>query len=382
MSVIRCDIFCKVIDNYGDIGVCWRLARQLASEHGLAVRLWVDDMASFARLERRIDPQLTSQTVAGVEACHWDETAARAEPAELVIEAFACEPPEAYVAAMAARPRRPVWLNLEYLSAEDWVEGCHALPSPHPRLPLVKHFFFPGFSERTGGLIREAGLCDRLDAFRADAVAQNAFWRALVPGGVTTDLPKISLFGYENEAIAGLLEAWATGPDALFCAVAAGRHEAQVRSWLGTRGVPVEAGVARVGRLHLAFLPFLPQDDYDRLLAACDLNLVRGEDSFVRAQWAAHPLVWHIYRQEDGAHRVKLEAFLAPYLAGLSAAPARALGDFWQAWEEGGEAGTHWPALRAALPALQAHAAAWRGKLLTQPDLVSKLLIFSRNLLE
>ena len=44
------DIFCTVVDNYGDIGVCWRLARQLAAEHGFAVRLWVDDLASFARL--------------------------------------------------------------------------------------------------------------------------------------------------------------------------------------------------------------------------------------------------------------------------------------------------------------------------------------------
>ncbi len=41
---ITCDIFCAVVDNYGDIGVCWRLARQLAHEHGMTVRLWVDDL--------------------------------------------------------------------------------------------------------------------------------------------------------------------------------------------------------------------------------------------------------------------------------------------------------------------------------------------------
>lgn len=382
MSVIRCDIFCRVIDNFGDIGVCWRLARQLAAEHGLAVRLWVDDLASFARLERRIDPALARQTVAGVEAWHWNADSAQAEPAALVIEAFACEPPPAYVAAMATREARPVWLNLEYLSAEAWVEGCHALPSPHPRLPLTKHFFFPGFSVRTGGLIREAGLCDGLDAFRADPAAQRDFWQALVPGGVAAGVTKLSLFSYENDALAGLLDAWAEGQEALFCAVSSGRHEAQLRAWLAARGVRDEGGVARVGPLQLAFLPFLPQPDYDRLLAACDLNLVRGEDSFVRAQWAGRPLVWHIYRQEENAHQIKLEAFLARYQDGLAAAPARALRDFWLAWETAGAAGAHWPALRAALPELQAHAHAWREKLLQQADLASKLLIFSRNLLE
>ncbi|MBY0444112.1 MAG: elongation factor P maturation arginine rhamnosyltransferase EarP, partial [Burkholderiales bacterium] len=41
-NTVRWDIFCRVIDNYGDIGVCWRLARQLSFEHGFAVRLMVD----------------------------------------------------------------------------------------------------------------------------------------------------------------------------------------------------------------------------------------------------------------------------------------------------------------------------------------------------
>ena len=49
------DVFCAVVDNYGDIGVCWRLSRQLAAEHGIAVRLWVDDLKPFARLCPAVD---------------------------------------------------------------------------------------------------------------------------------------------------------------------------------------------------------------------------------------------------------------------------------------------------------------------------------------
>ena len=39
------DVFCRVVDNYGDAAVCWRLARQLADEHGARVRLWIDLLA-------------------------------------------------------------------------------------------------------------------------------------------------------------------------------------------------------------------------------------------------------------------------------------------------------------------------------------------------
>ncbi len=110
---IRCDVFCVVVDNFGDIGVCWRLARQLAAEHGYAMRLWVDELASFARLCPQIDPAAPLQNVAGVEVRRWDRTfAAAVTPADVAVEAFACELPECYVAAMAARTDRPVWINL------------------------------------------------------------------------------------------------------------------------------------------------------------------------------------------------------------------------------------------------------------------------------
>jgi uncharacterized repeat protein (TIGR03837 family) len=129
---VKIDLFCRVIDNYGDIGVCWRLARQLASEHAAQVRLIVDVIA-------------------------W-ETSSSLPPAPIVIEAFACDPPDAYVHAMAANAIKPIWINLEYLSAEAWIDDVHGLPSPHPRLPLTKFFFCPGFTEKSGGLIREKSL--------------------------------------------------------------------------------------------------------------------------------------------------------------------------------------------------------------------------------
>lgn len=152
---IACDLFCTVIDNFGDIGVCWRLARQLAHEHGWQVRVFVDDLRTFARLAPQVDPDTGRQTVDGIAIEHWHAQAGDAlDIADVVIEAFACELPGAYLAAMARRARRPVWINLEYLSAEDWVADFHLRPSPHPRYPLLKTFFFPGLSAGTGGVLK------------------------------------------------------------------------------------------------------------------------------------------------------------------------------------------------------------------------------------
>ncbi|RYY80235.1 MAG: DUF2331 family protein [Comamonadaceae bacterium] len=114
------DIFCRVIDNHGDAGVCWRLAAELAAR-GHAVRLWIDDPAPLAFMAPHGQP--------GVEVIHWTEAAPDLVPGEVVVEAFGCDPPDAFVARMKAAPALS-WINLEYLSAEPWVERNHGLPSP------------------------------------------------------------------------------------------------------------------------------------------------------------------------------------------------------------------------------------------------------------
>ena len=93
-------IFCKVVDNYGDIGICWRLARQLRHEHEVAVTLWVDDLASFRRICPEVDVGAAAQVVQGVAVRHWvdqDGAFAAADIPDIVIEFFGCELPPAYV---------------------------------------------------------------------------------------------------------------------------------------------------------------------------------------------------------------------------------------------------------------------------------------------
>jgi uncharacterized repeat protein (TIGR03837 family) len=328
---LTCDIFCTVVDNYGDIGVCWRLARQLANEHGMAVRLWVDDLASFHKLCPQIVASLAIQQQRGVEIRHWGIPFAEVIPAQMVIEAFACELPERYVQAMAQQVRKPLWLNLEYLSAEDWVAGCHGLASPHPRLPLVKYFFFPGFTRETGGLLLERDLLARRDAFQADPLAQENFWHTLAVPARNTGEIRVSLFSYENPAVQGILGVWAAAEQQLTCLVPEGRVLPQVASFFGRQEL-VAGEVVQRGSLRVQVLPFVEQEEYDKLLWACDFNFVRGEDSCVRAQWAAKPFVWQIYPQHDRVHMQKLHALLNMYCKGMAPECELAVGAMWELW--------------------------------------------------
>ncbi len=175
----RWEIFCKVVDNYGDVGVSWRLARQLAAEHRLDVTLSIDDLMALERMVPGVDRSRAKQTVSAVSIRRWTESTSVQVPADVVVEAFGCGLPEAYAAAMAQCARPPVWFVLEYLSAEAWVDGTHGLPSPHPRLPLARRFWFPGFTPASGGLLHERNLREARDTFQGDDRLREAFWRSL-----------------------------------------------------------------------------------------------------------------------------------------------------------------------------------------------------------
>ncbi len=376
------DIFCNVVDNYGDIGIAWRLARGLAGEHGPDVRLWVDDLNVFHRIWPAIDAAAAEQSCEGVTVCAWRTPFAAAAPARVVIEAFGCALPETYLAAMSTQSPPPVWVNLEYLSAEPWVAEHHGMPSPHPRLPLTKYFFFPGYTPATGGLLAEADLAARRDAFVQGGVL--AFWRQLGLDAPHPDALRVSLFAYENPALPALLDAWAADPSPVTCLVPEGRVIPQLAAWLSV--ADLQAGAShRRGALQLHILPFLDQDQYDHLLWACDLNFVRGEDSCVRAQWAARPLVWQAYPQADDVHWDKTNALLMHYTEGLDGAAARAVVGMWRHWNgmpDADDLAACWAAWRAQQAAIEAHAADWCERLGLAGRLTDKLVDFVENKLK
>lgn len=344
---LRWDVFCRVIDNHGDLGVCWRLAQDLASR-GHIVRLWVDDAAALA--------WMAPQGAAGVAVRPWGPPAPDDVPGDVVIEAFGCDPPAAFIDAMQRQPGC-LWINLEYLSAEAYVERSHGLASPQmsgPGRGLTKWFFYPGFTPATGGLLRELDLAHRRATFD-----RQAFRQCL--GLPASQARQVSVFAYANSPVDELLRLLASwDDDAHGCDVLACPGPAQQQL--------LQAAAARPA-LRVIALPWLSQIDYDQLLWHCDLNLVRGEDSFVRAQWAGQPLVWQIYEQDDGVHADKLNAFLQRHLAGAGTALSNDMTALWRAWNRQGP----WPQHLPALPDWRRHCRDWAARLSRQPDLVSQL---------
>jgi len=353
------DIFCKVIDNYGDIGVCWRLAADLAAR-GQRVRLWVDDASTLRWMAPEGAP--------GVEVRPWSQSIQTADlaPGDILIEAFGCEIAPEFIASYAEKTRatgqKSLWINLEYLSAEAYVERSHGLPSPQ-RNGLTKWFFYPGFTARTGGLLREDALAARQAGFRRqDWLAARSI--AQRPGERL-----VSLFCYADPppaALQAVLQALATQPTRLLLTPTA----QPLLQALGD-GLPP--------RLQCQALPWLSQHDYDHLLWSCALNFVRGEDSLVRAHWAGVPFVWHIYPQRDGVHAGKLDALLRQ----MQAAPAVAA--LWRAWNGTAPADALLPqALSqllspAGLQAWSADSCAWRAQLCALPELAAQLQGFVQS---
>ena len=356
------DVFCRVIDNFGDIGVCWRLACDLGGR-GQRVRLWVDDATALR--------WMAPAGHAGVEVGVWSASTVFPPPGDVVVEAFGCDPAPAFLAAMAAAGeagRAPVWINLEYLSAEAYVERSHALASPQmsgPARGLVKWFFYPGFTAATGGLLREPGL------EAEQAVFDRAAWLAAHGLDLAAGERLVSVFCYPGAPVDRLVASLAESDLPTCIATAPGAATGALRAALATANAPA---------LRQHALPWLTQPDFDRLLWAADLNFVRGEDSWVRAQWAGRPFVWQAYPQDDGAHGAKIGAFLDIALAGVEPVVAEALRDWTSAWNGLDDPAAPLPGWTPdSLAAATRATRAWRDRLRASADLGTRLLAFIRE---
>ena len=389
LNSLQWDIFCKVIDNFGDIGICWRLAADLAAR-GQRVRLWVDDASALA--------WMAPLGCDGVQVLPWglhlraiDLKAMSAAPPDVMIEAFGCQIAPEFIASCARvqgatgpKLARPVWINLEYLSAEPYAELNHGLPSLVQHGPAAgwsKWFFYPGFSAKTGGLLREPNLAARQAAFdRTPWLHTHG-----VNAAEATESTVVSLFCYEPPLLAALLHQWAeSGIDdkPVHLLVASGRAtDAVLVAW--GKNEPknsvfehekwLQGPVYVRDQLSISYLPLLSQTDFDHLLWACDINFVRGEDSIVRAIWAGKPFVWQIYPQDDGVHAVKLNAFLDMLDAG------EALRAFHRRWNADQNLTDKVSTSLPPLASWQQTVTSARQRLVTQADLTSSLMGFVRK---
>lgn len=368
------DIFCRVIDNFGDAGVCFRLARRFASL-GLSVRLVIDRPDVLAKLVPELDPAAESSLAEGIEVRAWDAFAADAAPqtAGLVVETFACRIPEPYEKALAAeveaakaegRPARFFYFNLDYLSAEKWVEDFHNVWGLHPTLPIRKLWFFPGFTEKTGGVVIEDGYLEAEARFKDSE--RDALLKSL---------------GADPQALALFFFAYPSNPvEALAQGAALYGEPVSILAAPGEAGDKLEAAVKALGaaasNVRVIRPGFFPQRDFDRALWACDAAVIRGEDSFVRAQLAGLPIIWSTYPTADKGHLVKLEAWLeriGPFFR-----PGSLKDDFVRAnrrWVEGSISAGDVSRFLAAVPEFWSGARNWRRGLFARGDLARRMLL-------
>jgi uncharacterized repeat protein (TIGR03837 family) len=376
---MRWDIFCQIVDNYGDAGVCWRLARALsrltsssintvnsAECDDSRIRLFCDDL-NVLNVIAHGDAVCHGATL-GIEVLPWsaaESPAVLASVGDVVIEAFACHLPKPYIEAMVQKTseklstKQPIWINLEYLTAEAWADEMHLMPSPQNN-GLNKYFYFPGFTPKTGGVLLGDWNEVTSNSLNIPPSLSSAF-ESCQPRS-----KKISVFNYKQAPLDAWLDsvnqaALAHGEmvDVLLCA------DQNVSAATQAAFSSTDSAVK------LIQLPFIPQEDYDYLLSVCDINLVRGEDSFVRAQWAGKPFIWDIYPQSDLAHEVKLNAFLERYFE-ASSAELRSTGIAAMKWAPASDWWSH-------LNAWTSHSEAWRQNLMGLGHLEGKILDFVKS---
>ncbi len=343
----RWDIFCRVIDNHGDVGVCWRLSHALA-QRGVRVRLWIDDASALAWMAPEGHP--------GVQLVPFNDAALAADVGSVVIESFGCELPAGFLNRMRQATSPPVWINLEYLSAQAYVERSHGLMSPQasgPAKGLPKWFFYPGFTAGTGGLMRPT----------QDAHAWPATFDRRAGERV------VSVFAYGEADLAWLVQALACEPTVLVAA--------QGPSLVAIQSILREAGNT-LPFLRLHELGWIPQRQFDRWLALCDLNVVRGEDSLVSAVWAGKPFLWNIYPQQDSAHHEKLEALLDRMLGRETSPITNSLRGAWRRLNRVPTSDVPLHLDADALKAWSTAIAPWQRQLQGLPDLVTELMAFAK----
>ena len=306
-SMAEAWVFVRVIDNYGDAGVGWRLSCLLAEYLHMHVRLWIDDTDALNKLVPAPEKQarITIEAWQG-DAMMQQQLSAAADPV-LVIETFGCELPPQVLERM--RQCRPLWLNWEYLTAEDWAVGLHAMSSLQPN-GLEKYFWFMGIDADSGGLLRELDYLAEREKFRQQPQLQQAFRQEYgLPLQHTGQLWLV--FAYTSGQWAQWMAMWQQADTPVTLWLAGGQVIESLRAakLIAPEELQQEGDICELGNVTLVRIPFVPQAAFDRLLWLADAAIVRGEDSFVRALWAGLPFFWHIYRQDDDVHLQKLHSF-------------------------------------------------------------------------
>ena len=311
MELKTLDIFCEIIDNYGDIGVVYRTAKELQKIFPKSkIRAFLNKLDEFKKINSQV-LDLPSQNIDGIEYITFDylrDNANELLTAQVIIEAFGCQIPKEYMEI--AYDNSELLINLEYLSAEDWIEDFHLQSSPLGRGKLKKVFFMPGFTEKSGGVIADSNYLERIQR----VLENKEFYEKKYLSDIEDRENKIvgTLFSYEKNFTPLLEDLKKLDKDVVILAMGE-KTQDSLRKILKNFSIEDFRNSLKYGKIEIRFLNFLNQEEYEELINIVDFNFVRGEDSFIRAVLTGKPYMWHIYCQEEYAHMDKIEGFLDKY---------------------------------------------------------------------
>ena len=383
-SPIICWIFCTVIDNYGDIGVTWRLVQELKRRLGWDIYLWLDQADALRALCPDLPPFPCQHC--GIHLNLWqpEHSAANIEyspPPNIIIETFACTLPDNALAV--AHKHQPIWLNWEYLSAENWAEKMHTAASLLPE-GTRKYFWLMGFTPSSGGLLRESNYINH--ALPTTDLSALQMLRSSLQLPEKTS-PEWFIFGYHSPVWAQWLKMWQASDSPITLLLAGHQVCDSLRDVGSIPNIALQqAGDSwQVDCVQLIRIPFVPQTDFDSVLQLADGLIIRGEDSFVRAQYAAKPFFWHIYPQNEAAHLDKLQAFwskTAPYYHQTVYEAHQRLSNELNGSTtlSAAQRLAAWQTLQQQFVPWQQNALSWQQALFAQTDAVSRLDDFIQSL--
>ena len=287
MKLDSIDIFCQVIDNYGDVGVAYRLAREFKRVYPNKKLRFVINQTEELNLIRKSED---------IEIILYKDISKIENSADLIIESFGCEIPKKYMDK--ALKNSKLIINLEYFSAEKWVDDFH-LQESFLGGNLKKYFFIPGLSEKSGGILLDNEFLER----KKKVEANKEYY--LEKFGIKEKYDLIgSVFSYEKNFDSLIEELKKLGKKIILLILSEKTQKNFIKYFDNNN---------YYDKIKFVKLPFFTYNKYEELLALCDFNLVRGEDSFVRALLLGKPFLWHIYPQDENTHIEKLESFLEKY---------------------------------------------------------------------
>lgn len=306
MKVNSIDIFCEIIDNFGDIGVVYRISKELKNLYQNArIRIVLNRLEEFRVINKKVR-DTEYQEIDGLICTTFDYVKKNAESfdtADLFIEAFGCDVPEEYIDI--AKEKSKLWINLEYLSGEKWIEDFHLQQSLINSKTLKKIFFMPGFSEKSGGVIIDSGFLQRKEYGKNH---KKEILKKYYPDTDFENKLTGTVFSYEKN-FENLLETLSKQEKETVLILMGEKTQKSFSEILQKKLTENFGKTGKYGKIIMLNSDFLSQEEYEEVISVVDFNFTRGEDSFVRSILLGKPFMWHIYLQEEKAHMDKIRAF-------------------------------------------------------------------------